>query len=101
MSFLNRINTAKVAAMPSGADAATALRDYASEAGARIAALPEAQAVRTGAALAIDSLLQDLLPELEALGSAPITAVLNQRAFEVWTAIDRTLELLAPDESVA
>lgn len=100
MSFLNRINTAKATAMPSGVGAATALRDYAREAGSRIAELPEPQAVRTGAALAIDRLLQGLLPELEALGSTPITAEMNQRAFEVWAAIDHTLELLVPDESV-
>lgn len=98
MSFLNRINTAKTSAMPSGAEAAAALRDYARDAGTRIAELPEPQAVRTGAALAVDGVLQDLLPELDACGPAPISHDLDQRALKACRLIDSVMDLLTPDD---
>jgi hypothetical protein len=100
VDFLNRIGAAKAAAIPSGVEAAEALRAYVREAGVRIAALPETEAILTGAALEIDGLLQDLLAELDACGPAPISPDLDARAMAACRAIDRTLDFLAPGDNV-
>jgi len=75
-------------------------RAYDREAGVRIAALPEPEAILAGAALEIDGLLRHLLAELDACGPAPISPYLDARAMAACRAIARTLDFLAPGDNV-